>query len=80
VVRGAGGNLSTEDFANMVHEMGIATGVDLAGIVAAARIAQQALERSLGSYVYYVGTPQQFYARVREEQAVAGRVEGSSLN
>lgn len=69
VVRGAGGNLATEDFLNMVHEMGIATGVSLEGIAAVSRMAEQVLARELDSYVYKVGTPAQFYQRVREESA-----------
>ena len=68
VVRGAGGNLSTEDFLNMVQEMGIETGVSLEGIIAVSHMAEQVLAREFDSYVYSVGTPAQFYRRVREEE------------
>jgi hydroxymethylglutaryl-CoA lyase len=68
VVRGAGGNLATEDFLNMVHDMGIETGVNLEGIVAVSHMAEGLLAREFDGYVYKVGTPAQFYERVREEE------------
>jgi hydroxymethylglutaryl-CoA lyase len=69
VVRGAGGNLATEDLLNMLHEMGLETGVDLQRVVAASHIAQQALGRPLSSYVLSVGTPDQFFQRVQQEES-----------
>jgi hydroxymethylglutaryl-CoA lyase len=66
VVRGAGGNLATEDFLNMAHEMGIETGVSLEGVRNVSRMAEQVLARDLDGYVYTVGTPEEFYARCRE--------------
>jgi hydroxymethylglutaryl-CoA lyase len=44
---GAPGNLCTEDLTHMLHEMGVATGLDLPGLIDAARM----LERLLGHEV-----------------------------
>jgi hydroxymethylglutaryl-CoA lyase len=55
VPRGATGNIATEDLASMLHEMGFATGIDLAAIVAAARRAQEILGRPLGSHTLVAG-------------------------
>jgi hydroxymethylglutaryl-CoA lyase len=52
---GATGNVATEDLVSMLHEMGIATGVDLERLVAASAAAQEALGRPLGSHVLTAG-------------------------
>ncbi len=52
---GATGNVATEDVVSMLHEMGVETGIDLAALVAAAREAQEALGRPLGSHVLRAG-------------------------
>jgi hydroxymethylglutaryl-CoA lyase len=52
---GATGNVATEDVVSMLHEMGIETGVDLAALVEASRVAQDALGRPLGSHVLRAG-------------------------
>jgi hydroxymethylglutaryl-CoA lyase len=52
---GATGNIATEDLVSMLHEMGIATGVDLDALIAAARAAQDVLGRSLGSHTIVAG-------------------------
>ena len=52
---GATGNIATEDLVSMLHEMGYATGVDLAALLEAAREAQEALGRPLGSHVLTAG-------------------------
>jgi hydroxymethylglutaryl-CoA lyase len=52
---GATGNIATEDLVSMLHEMGIATGVDLARLIDASRAAQEALGRPLGSHVLTAG-------------------------
>ena len=44
---GASGNLATEDLVNMLHSMGIETGVDLAGLVEVARWIEQQVGRAL---------------------------------
>src|SRR5215216_3973688 len=48
---GATGNIATEDLVSMLHEMGYATGVDVEGVLAAAREVQALVGRSLGSHV-----------------------------
>jgi hydroxymethylglutaryl-CoA lyase len=52
---GSTGNISTEDLVSMLEEMGIATGVDLAKLIEAARAAQEVLGRPLGSHVLRAG-------------------------
>jgi len=55
VPAGATGNIATEDLVSMLDEMGIETGVDLERLLAAARAAQAALGRPLGSHVLVAG-------------------------
>jgi hydroxymethylglutaryl-CoA lyase len=55
VPAGATGNIATEDLVSMLEEMGIATGIDLARLLEAARAAQEALGRPLGSHVLTAG-------------------------
>lgn len=52
---GATGNVATEDVVSMLHEMGVATGVDLGALVGAARRMQEILGRKLGSHVLTAG-------------------------
>jgi len=52
---GATGNIASEDLVSMLHEMGVETGIDLPALVAAAREAQNALDRPLGSHVLRAG-------------------------
>jgi hydroxymethylglutaryl-CoA lyase len=55
VPAGATGNIATEDLVSMLHEMEIETGVDLDGLLAAARAAQEVLGRPLGSHTLVAG-------------------------
>jgi len=55
VPAGATGNIATEDLVSMLHEMGIATGIDLAALLACARRAQEILGRPLGSHTLVAG-------------------------
>jgi hydroxymethylglutaryl-CoA lyase len=55
VPAGATGNIATEDLVSMLHEMGIATGVDLGRLIEASRAVQEVLGRSLGSHVLLAG-------------------------
>jgi hydroxymethylglutaryl-CoA lyase len=55
VPAGATGNIATEDLVSMLHEMGIATGIDLEALIEASRTAQQVLGRPLGSHVLSAG-------------------------
>jgi hydroxymethylglutaryl-CoA lyase len=52
---GATGNIATEDLVSMLHEMGIATGVDLERLLAASRAVRDVLGRPLGSHVLTAG-------------------------
>ena len=49
---GATGNAATEDVVYLLHGLGIATGVDLPALVAAARPMEEALGRPLPGHVY----------------------------
>jgi hydroxymethylglutaryl-CoA lyase len=55
VPKGATGNIATEDLVSMLHEMDVATGVDLEALVGAARRAQEVLGRPLGSHTLVAG-------------------------
>ncbi len=52
---GATGNIATEDLVSMLHEMGVATGIDLPALLACARRAQEVLGRPLGSHTLVAG-------------------------
>jgi hydroxymethylglutaryl-CoA lyase len=52
---GSTGNVSTEDAVSMLHEMGVATGVDLDALLNASRAAQDLLGRPLGAHVLRAG-------------------------
>jgi hydroxymethylglutaryl-CoA lyase len=51
----ATGNIATEDLVSMLHEMDVATGIDLAALIEASRTAQEVLGRPLGSHVLLAG-------------------------
>jgi hydroxymethylglutaryl-CoA lyase len=55
VPKGATGNIATEDLVSMLHEMGIATGIDLARVLDAASAAREVLGRPLGSHTLVAG-------------------------
>ena len=55
VPAGATGNIATEDLISMLHEMGIATGVDLPKVLDAARDVRDVLGRPLGSHTLVAG-------------------------
>jgi hydroxymethylglutaryl-CoA lyase len=52
---GATGNIASEDLVSMLDEMGIATGVDLAALLAATREVQRVLGRPLASRTLVAG-------------------------
>src|SRR4051794_2914524 len=52
---GSTGNVSSEDVVSMLHEMGVATGVDLGRLIEASRAAEEALGRPLGAHVLRAG-------------------------
>ena len=55
VPAGATGNIATEDLVSMLHEMGIATGIDMPALLACARRVQELLGRPLGSHTLVAG-------------------------
>ncbi|MWA01589.1 hydroxymethylglutaryl-CoA lyase [Actinomadura sp. LD22] len=55
VPKGSTGNIATEDLVSMFHEMGIDTGLDLGGLIDAAREAQETLGRRLTSHSIVAG-------------------------
>ncbi len=52
---GSTGNVSTEDVVSMLHEMGIATGIDLPKLIEASSAVQDVLGRPLGAHVLKAG-------------------------
>jgi len=56
------GNICTEDFVHMAHEMGIETGIDLDALIAVARQAQDILGRSLPGMVMKSGKASELHA------------------
>lgn len=52
---GSTGNVATEDVVSMLEEMGVSTGIDIGGLVGAARTMQEILGRTLGSHVLTAG-------------------------
>lgn len=52
---GATGNIATEDLVSMLHEMGIATGIDLDALLDASAQARRVLGRPLGSHTLVAG-------------------------
>ena len=55
VPAGATGNIATEDLVSMLHEMGIATGVDLPALLECSARVQEVLGRPLGSHTLVAG-------------------------
>jgi hydroxymethylglutaryl-CoA lyase len=55
VPRGATGNIATEDLVSMLHEMGVATGVDLERLLGCARRVQELLGRPLSGHLITAG-------------------------
>jgi hydroxymethylglutaryl-CoA lyase len=56
------GNICTEDFVHMAHEMGIGTGIDLDALIAVAQKAQEALGRPLPGMVMKSGKASELHA------------------
>jgi hydroxymethylglutaryl-CoA lyase len=52
---GATGNITTEDLVNMLHDMGIQTGIDLDKLLQCAQMAQDFVGRELPSQVLKAG-------------------------
>ena len=52
---GASGNLASEELVHMLHDLGIATGVDLSALIESAELAQRLVGRELPSAVLRAG-------------------------
>jgi hydroxymethylglutaryl-CoA lyase len=65
VPAGATGNIATEDLVSMLHEMGIATGIDLSALLAAVSSVRDVLGRPLGSHTLIAGPVDWHYERGR---------------
>lgn len=59
VIRGASGNIATEDFAYLCREMGVTSGIDLTKLRQASRLLQDFLDRTLASRVLAAGTKEE---------------------
>jgi len=57
------GNICTEDFVHMVHDMGIATGIDLDALIDVARFTQGSLGRTLHEMVMKAGKANDLHDR-----------------
>jgi hydroxymethylglutaryl-CoA lyase len=57
------GNICTEDFVHMAHELGIKTGVDLDKLITAAQFAQDMLGRTLPGMVMKSGKATELHGR-----------------
>src|SRR5690606_25173668 len=55
VPAGATGNIASEDLVSMLHEMNVATGVNLERLLEASRAVQELLGRPLGSHLLTAG-------------------------
>jgi hydroxymethylglutaryl-CoA lyase len=55
VPAGATGNIATEDLVSMLHEMRVATGIDLERLLEATRAVREVLGRPLGSHTLIAG-------------------------
>jgi hydroxymethylglutaryl-CoA lyase len=55
VPEGATGNIATEDLVSMLHEMGVATGIDLERMIDAARAVREVIGRPVGSHTLVAG-------------------------
>jgi hydroxymethylglutaryl-CoA lyase len=77
---GAGGNVASEDAVHMVEDMGVATGVDLDALLAAARLAGELVAHPLRSQVLVAGPRTRLHGRPGDSdgEAVAPRPAGEA--
>ena len=67
VMKGASGNISTEDFVNMCNEVGVQSGVEVSGVRGASVRMQEFLGRELPSKILQSGSRDELYAANRSE-------------
>jgi hydroxymethylglutaryl-CoA lyase len=68
---GAAGNLASEDVVNMLHKMGIETGIDLAKLVEAGEVAQELIGRKLSGKFLQAALGERDRAQARRRTAPA---------
>jgi hydroxymethylglutaryl-CoA lyase len=66
IMRGASGNIATEDFVYLCHEMGVSTGVDLDLVREVSNVMVGFLGHGLPSRILAAGTPAELVARNRQ--------------
>lgn len=66
VMKGASGNVATEDLVNLCNEIGVETGIDLDIVRSVSRDLEQFLGRSLPSRVLQSGTPDELFRSNRD--------------
>lgn len=67
---GAAGNVATEDLVNMLHEMGIETGIDLDSLIAVAKTVQEVVPHRLESTMVRAGKRADLKPPPKEQQKV----------
>lgn len=67
---GATGNIATEDMVNMLHEMGVETGIDLDALIAVAKQLQEVIPHTLGSCMVKAGKRTDLKPAPKEQQKV----------
>ena len=68
---GAAGNLATEDVVNMLHRMGVETGIDLGKLVEAGEVAQELIGRKLSGKFLQAALGERDRAQARRRTAPA---------
>lgn len=68
---GAAGNLATEDVVNMLHRMGVETGIDLGKLVEAGEVAQELIGRKLSGKYLQAALGERDRAQARRRAAPA---------
>lgn len=67
---GATGNVATEDMVNMLHEMGIETGIDLDALITVARMVQEVVPHKLDSCMVKAGKRTDLKPAPKEQQKI----------
>jgi hydroxymethylglutaryl-CoA lyase len=74
---GASGNIATEDMVNMLHEMGIETGIDLDKMIAAARMQMEYIHHPLDSAILRAGKRTDLRPAPKQQQKI-GALEATA--
>ena len=67
---GASGNIATEDMVNMLHEMGVETGIDLDKMIAIARMHKDFIDHPLDSSMLRAGKGSDLRPAPRQQQKI----------